>query len=429
MNIFGISLKKAKKQEKASNYQYSTQYVGQNGFILDGKQIARNYLTYSKMFRINTDIRRCVKEISETSAKSGYDIKRKLGDGREKDQDVPDFEECMRESGGFNVLKSEIIKNVSIFGNAYIRKHMNVRGGIIKLSVLDSRYVSITTDPELNPLRYQYAPPYKKGSAESYEMIEIIHIKDTIDPDNPAFGMSIMETLVLDVMWDEEASLSNYHFFGNDSIPSALFILKDGLSNDQAKDQYEQVKEALSWGHNKHKNIVSQAIQDVKPIRQDHTDMAFKDQRAQTTNKVCAAFWVPRTILGYVEDVNHSNGQSQYEKFIENTIRPWEKQLNEIFTEVLRSIAPGVQLRFCIVDEHIDDLKERSQLARDNVEKGIWTRNEAREYLWYDKSTNELADELTVQTSQQLLDSLTANAVETQPPPDQTQPPENQPPA
>lgn len=79
--------------------------------------------------------------------------------------------------------------------------------------------------------------------------------------------------------------------------------------------------------------------------------------------------------------MNHSNGQSQYEKFIENTIRPWEKQLNEIFTEVLRSIAPGVQLRFCIVDEHIDDLKERSQLARDNVEKGIWTRNEAREYL------------------------------------------------
>jgi phage portal protein BeeE len=274
MQILGIEIKKAQKPEqKTAPYHYETQYNGQNGIILDGKAIARNHATYSRMFRINTDIRRCVKEISETSAKSGYDTKQILTDGSDKDISVPQFEQALKASGGFKHIKDEIIKNLSIFGNAYIRKHNNARGQGVKYTVLDSRYISITTDSELIPLRYQYNPPFKQGGVQTYQPEEIIHIKDTTDPDNPVFGMTIMETLVLDVMGDEEASLSNYHFFGNDSIPSALFVLKEGLTKDQAKDQFDLVKEALSGGHNKHKNIVSQAITDVKPIRQDHTDM------------------------------------------------------------------------------------------------------------------------------------------------------------
>lgn len=423
MEFFGIEIKAKPKAGKAAAVAYETQYSSQNGAILDGKQIARSNATYSRMFRINTDIRRCVKEISETTAKSGYQLKQVLlTDGRAKDVEVPDFEAALKASGGFKRLKDEIIKNLSIFGNAFIRKHDNIRKQGLKYSVLDSRYVAIITDSDLNPLRYQYNPPFRKTGIETFMPEEIIHIKETVDMDNPAFGMTIMETLVLDVMGDEEASLSNYHFFGNDSIPSALFVLKEGLTAEQQKDQFEKIKETLQGGHNKHKNIVSGAIQDVKPIRQAHTDSGFTQQRKEAREKVCAAFGVPRTILGYIEDVNHSNGESQYEKFIENTIRPWEQLIAEIFTDLIKPFNKAYA--FTIIDEHIDDLEARSKLARENVLAGIWTRNEAREYLGKDKAANEFADELTVPTSQQLLDNL-ANA---NPAPDQT-PPEALPPA
>ena len=126
--------------------------------------------------------------------------------------------------------------------------------------------------------------------------------------------------------------------------------------------------------------------------------MAFKEQRKFTTERICAAMGVPRTILGYVEDVNHSNGESQYEKFIENTIRPWERILEEVFTQLAKAF--DETLIFTINDEHIDDLEQRSKLAVQNVTNGLWTRNEARDYLGYDKLNEELMDEIFVTTNQ-----------------------------
>lgn len=410
MQIFGINITRNEKKDSGGAFTagYSTQFSNQNGTILDGKNIARNNATYSTMFRINTDIRRCIKEISETSVKSGYEIHLQQANGNNKVIEVPEFEKVLKASGGFKTIKNEIIKNLSLFGNAYIRTRRNVRTAL-KYEVLDSRYIAIITDYELNVLRYQYAPPYKKGEVITLMPEEVYHLKETVDMDNPAMGMTIMETLVLDVMGDEEASQSNYHFFGNDSIPSALYILKEGLTVDQQKDIFKNIKETLQGGHNKHKNIVSGAITDVKPIRQEHQDMGFKEQRTYTRERICAAFGVPRSILGYVEDVNHSNGESLYEKFIENTIRPWEQLIEEIFTNLLTQFSTdnaAKNLKFAVNDEHIDDLIERCKLAQDNVDKGLWSINEAREYIGYEKSENEFAEEITIGNNRQLLDNI-----------------------
>lgn len=380
---------------------YSTQYLSAaNGIILDGKQITRNNRTYGIMYRINPDIRRCVIEIQQTSAKSGFELKKKLKtDGKEKAITIEEFEKSLLKSGGFRQLKNEIIMSVSIFANGFIRKHLNARKQPIKYSVLDPRYVTIFTDSDLNVVRYQYQPPVLKGSIETFTPEEILHVRDNRDLDNPLYGMSILETLVLDVMGDEEAGQSNFYFFANDNIPSAVYILAEGMTKEQQEEQMKIIGEGLKGGHNKHKSIVSGAVKDVKPIRQNHTDMAYKEQRKFTTERICAALGVPRTILGYIEDVNHSNGDSQYEKFIENTIRPWERLLEEIFSELVRLFQEDAI--FSINDEHIDDLEQRSKLAQTNVTNGIWTRNEARDYLGYDPiKENEMMDEIFVQSTQ-----------------------------
>lgn len=149
--------------------------------------------------------------------------------------------------------------------------------------------------------------------------------------------------------------------------------------------------------------------------------MNFERQEQTSRESICAAFGVPRTILGYIEDVNHSNGDSQYEKFIENTIRPWEKKIADIFTKLFSPY--GEDIEFVIIDEHINDIEQRSKLARDNVLQGIWTRNEAREYIGSDRSDNEFADELTIPTTQQLLDNVAMQK------PTETVPAEELPPA
>lgn len=239
MNILGYQITFSREKKDAPAIGYSTSYQNaSNGIIFDGKQIARNNRTYGIMYRINPDIRRCVIEIQQTTAKSGYETKKLLKtDGKEKTITVPEFEKCLLKSGGFRPLKNDLVMNLSIFANGFIRKHLNARKQPIKLSVLDSRYVTIFTDSELNVLRYQYAPPVLKGKVESFLPEEILHVRENTDLDNPLYGMPILETLVLDVMGDEEAGQSNYHFFANDNIPSAVYVLREGLTLAQQEEQ------------------------------------------------------------------------------------------------------------------------------------------------------------------------------------------------
>lgn len=311
----------------------------------------------------------------------------------------------MERSGGIHALKNKIVKNLDIFGYTMIRRVYNARN-IKKYEVLDPRYVSVITDTDLIPVRYIYKNPALKGRQESYDAEDIITFMEDEDMDNPVFGISPLETIVVDVLGDEEANLSNHAYFQNDGIPSALYVLQAGLTGPQQKEIYEQIQETLKGGHNKHKSVASSAVQDVKPINGGHSDMNFENQRKNATNKVCVALGVPRTILGYVEDVNHSNGDSQYTKFIENTIRPLERRLSVIFNAFLHDWTEYEKLDFCIIDEHIDDYEQRCKLARENVASGLWTVNRALDYIGDEASDNELANELIVSSNTRLLSDL-----------------------
>lgn len=77
--------------------------------------------------------------------------------------------------------------------------------------------------------------------------------------------------------------------------------------------------------------------------------------------------------------MNIGNSDNQYKKFIENTIRPLERFLEQMFNTLFKDINPNVE--FYILDEHINDLDTRSKIARDNVGSGLWSRNEAREFI------------------------------------------------
>jgi len=89
-------------------------------------------------------------------------------------------------------------------------------------------------------------------------------------------------------------------------------------------------------------------------------------------------FGVPRIVLNYTEGVNYSNAEMQYTKFIENTIRPYEKTLEVIINSL---ISEYTDLIFVINDNHIDDLEEKQASTIELVKNGVISRNEARIHL------------------------------------------------
>lgn len=374
--------------------------------ILDGKQIARTAQTFARMWHINTDIRRCIREKQETSMKAGYELHRQnKGDGNERVAEDPDFIEALNKFAPLNSMKDAIIMYLELFGDVYIRKRYNALKQVMGFEIFDTRAVKIVTDNQLNVLKYIYERKTSTSYVyEPYTPEEILHFRTGMNFDNPMFGETIMETLVLDVMGDDEASLVNYFWFQNDALPSAVYILADDMDPDTAEETIEKIRAKLSGGHNKGRDIISTAVKDVKPITQKHNDADFLNLRKFTTERVCVAFGVPRTVLGYVEDVNHSNGDSQYKKFIENTIRPLERKLEYIFTELSKDFKG---FRFVINDEHIDNIEQRSKIAVENIKNGLWTINEGRTYIGdYEKFDDDLADELLIPSNIQLLGNL-----------------------
>jgi len=240
MNKGKAQTKSAKRQSKTEQKEapVSTIYTD-NGtnYTLDGKQIARNVATYSRMYKVNVDIFRCIKEKQETTMSSGYELHRKnKGNANEKVAEDPDFIKALNYKQSITEMKDDIIQNLDLFGDVYVRRIFNAMSTVpnytgpkvMGYEILDTRNVKIITDTNLKVLRYIYERSglgYSKQ--ETFFPEEILHFRGGRNFDNPLFGETVMERLVLDVLGDDQASLVNYFWFENDATPSALYILNE----------------------------------------------------------------------------------------------------------------------------------------------------------------------------------------------------------
>lgn len=248
--------KKAKANPKSEIKNVSTFTDVGTTTLLDGKAVARNVATYSRMWHINTDIRRCVAERQETSMKAGYELHRtNKTNPNERVAEDPEFIKALNKFQSITEMKDEIIMNLDLFGDVYIRKIYNIfknvkdyKGSkVMGYEILDTRNVKVVTDARLRPVRYIYD---RKATGlyvqETFMPDEIQHYRNGKNFDNPVFGITILETLVLDVLGDDEASLVNYFWFQNDAIPSALYILNESLGDEEANIAVEKIKAKLA---------------------------------------------------------------------------------------------------------------------------------------------------------------------------------------
>ena len=259
-----------------------------------------------------------------------------------------------------DALKGMIIQALDIFADVFVRHRKNLRGQTIGYEVLDTREVSVVTDSLLNPIRYIYRRRTPQSIAvESYPAEQIDHWKTSTNWNNSIFGMTPMRTIVYDVLGDEQASMVNYYWYKNDAIPSSLYVLKEGLTPAEQEKAIADVQDTLKGAHNAGKSMVTNAVTKVEPVSANVKGIEDIEKRRYNTEKVCAALGVPRSILGYVEGVNLSNSGDMYKKFIENTIEPYERFLEKIFTKLSQEFNGYF---FVINSDHIDQTEQRSKL-------------------------------------------------------------------
>lgn len=324
-----ISIKRTKDGEN-SKRPHSVINSGLFREVYKRPDIAWYYWAYER----NSDVKACVRERAEGVAANGYRFYDRLNQDNELPDDVTEELESVvnpnKPLNSFRKIKKRFIRDLSICGNAYGFLRRNIENTrIIGIDPIHPVTMSIISDSHGNVIAYvQKSGQYSRV----FDPSEIIHIKLGEDTTNELFGESPILGIDVDIRADVEASRTNLTHLENDAIPTSLYVLREDLTDpEQIQIAMDRIAEAFG-GKNRGKSGVLPDVKDIKFFEKDFTKIALLDMRKFTTDKVCAAFGVPKFKIGYTESVNNNNGIELTKNFYNDTIRPLDDEIEEVYT-------------------------------------------------------------------------------------------------
>lgn len=137
-------------------------------------------------------------------------------------------------------------------------------------------------------------------------------------------------------------------------------------------------------------------VKDIKTITPSQKDMQFIESRKFTTKKVVVAYGVDSFLLGYTEGVQRSNAYVIRQEFYDNTCRPYENYIEEVFNNHILPTWGLDRIKLKVNVSSYDDIEQLENRSRNDVTAGIITINEARHVRKMPPADNELADELLI---------------------------------
>lgn len=334
--------------------------------------------SFYTLWRNHGDIFGAIRELAQSVGVAGFYFENKAD--KDKDPNPKSVETalaCLTRTGPIRAWMREMIRDVEVAGNSYYHLTKNLTGSsVIQLDRIDPRTMIAVCD------KYGTLKKWvQKAGMEvvDFEPEEIAHFIVEADPNSPAYGISPMESILWDVRTDLAAMVSNHQLFQNDSVPAAIYVFEEDMSNEEMDLAIESLKRELKGPENRHKSTAVKGLQEIKTVAISNRDMEFTILRRMTTEKICAAYGVPKALLGYTEDVNLANGKEQTQKFWESSVEPLEEQIAEFINRVLLPAFGVDDIKWCFNVRDFDSREWDEASTRADVQLGIMTINEARE--------------------------------------------------
>ena len=367
--------------------------------------------SFLELYELNADISWAVKKIANNVSKNGLYLEDSKGNQiKDKTKDL-ELQKYFK-TPTFQDFKRDCFKNYLITGELYIVPSFNLYGQVAGFQVLDSRMITKIYDSHGNITKFVQSS-FLSGQIIEYEPWQIAYFIYDKALQNENDGRSILTGVMYDVLNDLSAVRSNYYYYKNSSVPSALLLLNDAMTDEEiqnAKDQFEAQYKGLE---NSHKMMIGAGVSDIKTLSFSPRDMDTVAQRKITTEKVAAAFWVPKSILWYSDDVNYNNGDNNSKEFYKGTIYPMESTFEHILNRLAEMFLPEIAEQYVIKcdGEIIPFSEEYLESQRKDLASGIKTINEIRIDRGMEASKEENADKLIISRNMVLLEDASLDAV------------------
>lgn len=341
-----------------------------------GTSIANIRISVDALFTVwrnQGDVYACIRELSQNVGSNGYKWENALDPDKDANpKDYAEFERVLAASGGLSAIKRRMIRDVHIAGNSYFHIQKSVGGATIKLVPIDPRTMKVVCKEDGTVLKWIQQVGMK---SQPFEPEEIYQFKIEDDPNSPVYGLSPLETIIWEVRTDIAALISNYSFFENSARPDTQYILDESVNEDAQDEIIKQIQENLKGAENSHKALAIKGVKDVKVLTVSPRDMEYNLLRRFTTEKVCSALSVPKTVINYTDGVNYSTNDGQMRKFWEGTIAPLERMVEH---SISTDLAPRLGVKSSKVRFN-DRRFDTEESVREDLKLGLITINEARQ--------------------------------------------------
>lgn len=336
------------------------------------------------VFRQNSDIRNCVREIQYNTGKSGTKFVNVSNPDaqiteRAKTELYSVFNSQESTHKTFKSLLRRTVRDIEVAGNAYWVKLRNDGGALLGFQPADPRTMAIIADRTGVVLKYIQRVAGQDPIEYSPE--DIVHFKGDDDTLSEVFGMGKLEPIIWEARTDNAAMISNYKFFDNNAVPSALYILDPNIPAEKLKSKFSEIKKHFGGAQNYKKAGAVVGVKDIKMLNMSQKDMDFLAGRAFSTKKICASFGVPEFLLGYTEAVNNNNGVELEKNFMEKTIIPIEQNIEStINMQVMPELESG-SIAFMFNEHIFSNAKELEERAEKLYKAGMITLRQAKRMM------------------------------------------------
>ena len=374
-----------------------------------GKILSYNELA-SEGYLKNAIVYRCVNEICKGASSVGFMVK----SGDEILETHPLISLLSRpnplQSGSefFNSLYGYLL----LSGNSYMLGINGLSGMPKEVHLLRPDRIAVKGRVGgVFPSRYEYSingtvqSTYDVDQSTGYSELKQIKLWHPLDD---FYGCSPLTAAAMEVDQHNSATRHNINLLENGARPSGAVVFKPQddqgykmqLSESQRQQLLTDLNQRFAGSKNAGRPMLLEGDFEWKEMGLSPRDMDFLNMKHMAATDIALCFGVPSQLVGVPDNQTYSNVAEARLALYEETIIPY---LRKVESDINEWLVPRYDqdIRFEYDIDSIPALSERRRVIYANVigavEKGIMTRNEAREMVGL--SPIDGADDLLVQAN------------------------------
>jgi HK97 family phage portal protein len=215
---------------------------------------------------------------------------------------------------------------LELAGECPVYLNLSANGEPVEMYILDPRFLTVIPDAKKYVSGYLYKAP--SGEEISFTPDEIVLFRD-FNPKSQYRGHAPIRSARYVVDSDQYQEEYNRDFFGNDALPRAVLTTPSQLPDNIFNRLKKMWKETYQGRGKAHQLAILEGGVDVKILQQTAKDMDFAQLGEKNIQRICAAFRVPKALLGIDLDLNRASAETMAYIFARWTIKPKLRMIQE----------------------------------------------------------------------------------------------------